>query len=260
MKRVLMTILASVLWVSASTAQSLNFQTFTDSLGIKQKNIPIWSAVEVDFPVSGPSKLVNALKKSLAACLGVAVADAQDGNTFANKVVNKNIADLKKGLEDDDMVPELYYNNVVKKVYENDKLLTIMYGGNVFYGGAHEDHFAVGVTYRKTDGKSFGTYDILNEDAWDQIQDKVAASLRKFFDVKTNREMADELMGDGIICTNKDFYLPMPENPPFVDNGDLVFIYATYEIASFAAGMPEVRIPLKDIQQHLKAGFKALVK
>ena len=260
MKRVLMTILAAVLLVSVATAQSLEFKTFTDSVGVKQKNIPIWSSVEIEFPVNGPATLVNALKKNFAERLGVTVADTKDGKTFANKVVNKNVADLKKGLEDNDMAPELYYNNVVQKVYETDKLVSIMYGGNVFYGGAHEDHLAVGVTYRKSDGKAFGTYDILNEDAWEQIQDKVAASLREYFQVDSNAELADELMGDGIICDGDNFYVPMPEAQPFVVNGNLVFVYGTYEIASYAAGMPEVDIPLKAIMQHLKAEFKALVK
>jgi hypothetical protein len=67
-------------------------------------------------------------------------------------------------------------------------------------------------------------------------------------------------MGDGIICNGNDFYIPMPEAIPFVNNGELIFAYGTYEIAPFAAGMPEVSIPLKDIQQYLKAEFKALVK
>ena len=72
------------------------------------------------------------------------------------------------------------------------KIVTIAYGGDVFYGGAHGDYFGCGITYRKSDGKAFGTYDILDEDAWEQIQDKVAASLREFFQVDSNSELADE--------------------------------------------------------------------
>ena len=263
MKRVLMTILAAMLLVTAATAQSLKFQTFTDSVGVKQKGVPISSSVKVDFPVSGPSALVNALKAALSERYKIPVAQITDGKTFANKLANKNVADLKKkfveDFEEDDMIPELYLNNTVEKVYETDKIVTVMYGGNVFYGGAHDDYFGAGVTYRKSDGRAFGV-DILEEGAWDQIQDKVAAGLRKYFDVKNNKELADELMGDGIICTNSDFFIFMPDNPPFVDNGELVFLYSTYEIASFAAGMPEVRIPLKDVMQYLSADFAALVK
>lgn len=259
-----MTILAAVLLVTVSTAQSLKFQSFTDSVGIKQKNVPTSSVVKVDFPVEGPTALVNSLKTTLAERFELTKDDAKDGKTFANKLANKNVADLKKkfveDFDQDDMIPELYVNNTIEKVYENDKIVTVMYGGNVFYGGAHDDYFGAGVTFSKADGKALGTYDILDEDAWEQIQDKVAASLRKYFNVKSNKDLADELMGDGIICTNKDFYIPMPDNHPYVDNGDLVFLYSTYEIASFAAGMPEVRIPLKDIQQYLKGEFKALVK
>ncbi len=78
--------------------------------------------------------------------------------------------------------------------------------------------------------------------------------------MKTNKELADELSGEGIICDNNNFYIPMPEAIPFVNNGELIFAYGTYEIAPFAAGMPEVSIPLKEIQEFLKAEFKELVK
>ena len=187
-----------------------------------------------------------------------------DGKTFANKLANKNVATLKKkfveDFDQDDNIPELYINNTIEKAYETDKIVTVMYGGNVFYGGAHDDYFAAGVTFRKSDGKVLDTYDILDEDAWDQIQDKVAASLRKYFDVKSNKELADELMSDGVICEDNNFYIPMPDNPPYIDNGELVFLYSTYEIAPFAAGMPEVRIPLKEITQFLDPDFAPLVK
>ena len=259
-----MTILAAVLLVTAATAQSLKFQTFTDSVGVKLKGVPISSQVEVAFPVSGPATLVNALKKAYSERYEIPVSDIKDGKTFANKLANKNVAQLKKqfteDFDEDSNIPELYINDKVTMAYETDKLLTIVYGGDVFFGGAHGDYFGCGITYRKSDGKAFGTYDILDEDAWEQIQDKVAASLRDYFEVDSNSELADELMGDGIICNGNDFYIPMPEAIPFVNNGELIFAYGTYEIAPFAAGMPEVSIPLKDIQQYLKAEFKALVK
>ena len=259
-----MTILAAVLLVTVATAQSLKFQTFTDSVGVKLKGVPISSQVEVAFPVSGPATLVNALKKAYSERYEIPVSDIKDGKTFANKLANKNVAQLKKqfteDFDEDSNIPELYINDKVTMAYETDKLLTIIYGGDVFFGGAHGDYFGCGITYRKSDGKAFGTYDILDEDAWEQIQDKVAASLRDYFEVDSNSELADELMGDGIICNGNDFYVPMPEAIPFVNNGELIFAYGTYEIAPFAAGMPEVSIPLKDIQQYLKAEFKALVK
>lgn len=258
-----MTALAAAFAVSAASAQSLKFQTFADSVGIKQRGVPTYSAVKVAYPVDGPAALVKSLKTTLSERYGIPMANFTDGKSFANKLANKNVSELKKkfveDFDQDDNIPELYINNTIEKVYETDKLVTVMYGGNVFYGGAHDDYFAAGVTFRKSDGRAFGV-DILQEGAWDQIQDKVATGLRKYFDVNSNKELADELMGDGIICNNNDFFIFMPDNPPYVENGELVFLYSTYEIASFAAGMPEVRIPLKEVMQYLSADFAALVK
>lgn len=264
MRRLLMTVLAAAFAVSAASAQSLKFQTFADSVGIKQKGVPTYSAVTVAYPVDGPAALVKSIKTTFSERYQIPMASITDGKTFANKLANKNVANLKKkfveDFDQDDNIPELYINNTIEKVYETDKIVTVMYGGNVFYGGAHDDYFAAGVTFRKSDGKVLDTYDILDEDAWDQIQDKVAASLRKYFDVDSNKELADELIDDGIICEDNNFFIFMPANPPYVENGELVFLYSTYEIAPFAAGMPEVRIPLKEITQFLDPDFAPLVK
>ena len=86
MKRVLMTILAAMLLVTAATAQSLKFQTFTDSVGVKQKGVPISSQVEVAFPVSGPATLVNALKKAYSERYEIPVSDIKDGKTFYHSI------------------------------------------------------------------------------------------------------------------------------------------------------------------------------
>jgi len=263
MKKVLMTALAAAFAVSAASAQSLKFQTFADSIGIKQKNVPTYSVVEVAFPVDGPAALVKSLKTTLSERYQIPVAEIKDGKTFANKLANKNVANMKRmfveDFDQDDNIPELYTNNQVSKSYENDKLVTLMFSGDVYYGGAHNSVYSTGVTFRKSDGKAFGA-DIFNEDAWEQIQDKVAASLREYFEVDSNDEMAEILFEDGIICDGDNFFVPTPDNPPFVDNGELVMIYQSYEIAPFAAGMPEVRIPLKELMPYLGAEFAALVK
>ena len=263
MKKLLTAMLAAAFTVSAASAQSLKFQTVTDSVGIKHKGVPIYSLAKVAFPVDGPAKLVNSLKTTLSERLGITMSSTDDGITFVRKVMNKKVAELKKMyVEDygeDEMTRELYEDNYVEKVWESDKLLTIMYYGNSFHGGPHEDHFAAGVTFRKSDGVPFGNSILINN-AWEKIQDKVAASLRKQYELNTNSELAEILNGDGIICTDDKFYIPMPFNPPYVENDNLVFLYGTYEIAPFAVGMPEVKIPLKDIQQYLSAELKAQLK
>ena len=91
-----MTALAVALTAGVVSAQSLKFQTFADSVGISQKNVPIYSTVKVDFPVDGPTALVNSLKTTLSEHYQLPKADTKDGKTFANKLANKNVADLKK--------------------------------------------------------------------------------------------------------------------------------------------------------------------
>ncbi|MBR3711633.1 MAG: hypothetical protein IKM98_00375, partial [Bacteroidales bacterium] len=72
-------------------------------------------------PVSGPSALVNALKATFSERYKIPVAQITDGKTFANKLANKNVADLKKkfveDFDEDEMIPELYINSYQRSIH-----------------------------------------------------------------------------------------------------------------------------------------------
>ena len=258
-------IVAAALLASVASAQNISVKAFSDSVGITKKGFPIYATVKVDYPISGPSNAVNSIKSCLLDYFQIDRDDTKDGKTYAHVLaqsqVNRLVATFEDSFEKDDpLPPEMAYDLTIVKAYESNTLVTYTFGSDEYLGGVHGTPSVIGITFVKSDGYALGITDYLKEDAWDQIQDKVAASLRKYFDVKTNKELADELQGEGIICDGKNFFVPMTDNSPFVENGDLVFIYSAYEIASFAAGLPEVRIPLKDIQGFLKPDFAKLVK
>ena len=250
---------------SVASAQNITVKSFTDSIGITKKDFPIYAKVTVDFPISGPENVVNSVKSCLVDFYQLKDSDTKDGKTYAHALAQRHVNRLTEyfndSYEDDDpLPPEISLDLTITKSYESNTLVTYTLGGYEFLGGVHGTPSVYGVTFVKSNGAVLSTYDILDEDAWEVIQDKVAASLRKYFDVKSNNELADELQGEGIICDGKQFYIPMAENPPFIENGEFVMIYAENEIASSAAGLPEVRIPLKDIQNSLKPDFVKLVK
>lgn len=265
MKKVFLTIVAAALLGSVASAQNISVKTFTDSVGVTKKGFPIYTKVKVDFPLSGPQGAVNSVKSCLLDFYQIDRSDVKDGKSYAHILAQNQVNRLTEYFNDnyeadDPLPPEISLDLLIEKAYESNTLVTYTLGGYEYLGGTHGTPTVYGVTFVKSDGAVLSTYDIIDEDAWEQMQDKVAASLRKFFDVKNNKELADELQGDGIICNGNSFYVPMAENPPFIINGEFVMIYSAYEIASFAAGLPEVRIPLKDIQGFLKPEFAKLVK
>ena len=53
--------------------------------------------------------------------------------------------------------------------------------------------------------------------------------------------------------------IPFPAWTPYPSEDGLVFTYQQYEIASYAAGMPEFTIPYADLRPYLTPEAKALV-
>ena len=53
--------------------------------------------------------------------------------------------------------------------------------------------------------------------------------------------------------------VPFPAWTPYPSEDGLVFTYQQYEIAAYAAGMPEFTIPFADLLQYLTPEAKALV-
>jgi len=142
------------------------------------------------------------------------------------------------------------------KIYETPQLVTFLYNGyTTNVGAAHGLPFTEGATFRKSDGKIFGS-NMLSHQSSDAIQPLLKKGLKDCFEVASDQELEDCLMLDNGASVN---YLPMPENDPWVDDEGLVFSYQAYEIACYAAGMPSVTIPLKDAAALLTPTAKKLL-
>lgn len=251
---------------NADNSEPLKFQQFTDSVSFQENGITHYATIKADFPVSGPEALVNVLKGIIAERFELPIDDAKDGQTFANKVVTSKLERVKKTVKDDvaDEVPiemEYYIESNVTKVFENDKVITLGAGGYDFLGGVHGQGYSSGVTIRKSDGKILSK-DMLKPGAWDQLQDKVAASLCKFLEVENNEELYEILFKENVKYdeATKNLTIPAPQNQPFIVDNNVVFDYAAYEIAPYAVGMPEVVLPIKDIEAQLNPEVVELFK
>lgn len=251
---------------SADNAEPLKFQQFKDSVGFVENGITHYATMQADFPVAGPEALVNVLKGILVERYQLPIDDAKDGQTYVNKVVTSNLDRVKKVVKDDmadEMTIEMgyYIESNITKVYENDKIITIGAGGYDFLGGVHGQGYTSGLTVRKSDGKIISK-DLLKPDAWNQLQDKVAASLCKYLEVENNEELYDILFKENVKYdeATKTLTLPLPQDLPVIVNDTVVFTYGAYEIAPYAVGMPEVLLPIKDIEAQLNPEVVELFK
>ena len=251
---------------NSENTEPIKFQQFKDSVCFVENNLPHYSIVTADFPVDGPEALVNVLKGIYAERYQLSIDDAKDGQTFVHKVATSNLDRVHKVVMDDvaDEVPiqmEYYIESNITKLFENDKIITIGAGGYDFLGGVHGQGYSSAVTLRKSDGKVISK-DLLKADAWNQLQDKVAASLCKYLEVENNEELSEVLFKENIKYdeATKTLTIPAPQNQPFIVNDTVVFQYAAYEIAPYAVGMPEVSFSIKDIESQLNPEVAELFK
>ncbi|MBR4441435.1 MAG: hypothetical protein IKS00_07810 [Bacteroidales bacterium] len=249
-----------------NNAESLKFQQFKDSIGVVTDGNTHFSVVTVDYPVSGSEVLVNALKQSLVEYLNLSLDDAKDGQTLVHKGALLKMERVNTAVKEDtdDGIPfSIGYSDETQiiKVFETEKIVTLVAGGYVFVGGPHGMSYSSGATFRKSDGKVMSRQ-LLKDDAWGRIQDKVAASLCKFFHLSSNAELVDELRPEKIQYdeSTNTLAVPAPMSQPYVVDNNVVFCYDVEEISHNAAGQPEVVIPIKDIEQYLTPEAAELFK
>lgn len=138
---------------------------------------------------------------------------------------------------------------------ETDKYVVFLSQDYVYLGGAHG-----GVTGRG--GLTFGKKDgvlvdkMLDPACLDAIQPLLRKGLTKYFsdeDMEITQEELDNylFLETGVV--------PFPAWTPYPSEEGLVFTYQQYEIAAYAAGMPEFTVPYADILPYLTPEAKALL-
>lgn len=212
---------------------SLDSIWYSDSANEYYKDFPIGVQLSLEMPSFDQNPvLANAIMEWVMEQLNVTEqVDLKDGKAI-----------LKQCLADMEEEESIEYS--VKKVYESDLFVSFeMVGYEMFLGAAHGTPMRLGATFRKSDGKQFGWNMFKRETAADQLQPILKAGLKKAFDVESDEELEENL---AVMEPYSADYLPKPETEPWVTKEGVHLQYQSYEIACYAAGIPEVIIPLKD--------------
>lgn len=119
------------------------------------------------------------------------------------------------------------------------------------------------VTLRRSDGKWINQF--LVDGAEDKMQSLLLDGMVRFFsdacrDESINRKTVYSQL---LLCDkdgNETKHIPLPQWPLLFDKDDgLIFMYKQYEVAPYAAGMPEFTIPLQDVMPYLTEDAKSLL-
>ena len=156
-------------------------------------------------------------------------------------------------------VPMWAFELVVKKASDNPAFAVYQSQTYSYFGGAHGGVGGTGdLTFDNSTGKKIERF--VKADATSALQPLFRKGLLRYF-ANGYADITDSDL-DGLLQLSEDNTIPQPVNTPSINAtaDSLVFVYRQYEIASYAAGMPNFSISVKDLEPFLTEEAKALLE
>ena len=246
----------------AEAEKSAPFSTETtqwaDSATVDKSSVTV--SIRAQFPSKGPSDLVNATRSWVAsalACSDTLIAgvhehenDAKDLFSYVGgELIKESKADLRTI-----NTPGLTYEFIwdITTPVASDTCVTYSSTFYCYTGGAHGSTQIIQNTFDAR-GIPFTTETMFAPESLETLRQLVAANLAsQYF-----HETSVETMKANLILTGDNVPLPSAD-PAFYPNG-IRFIYQQYEIAPYAAGLPECTIPYSVIRPYLSPAAAALI-
>lgn len=225
----------------------------TDSVKYENKTKTAEVTIKVDYPTAGNSALVNAIEEFISEDLGGTYTGALANADSMLAYYGGRQADSLNAMHGGEQLDMAYaYDYEAKKAYETGAYVTYVTTTYAYTGGAHGMGAEAGVTIRKSDGRRFG-HDMLTGTESDAFHLLVKEGLKTYFKDCGEDVDTDEKLKEMLITDNDVNYLPLPTTAPYITDKGVTFIYQQYEIAPYAAGMPQFTLPLETIRPYLTA-------
>lgn len=244
--------------ISIADLEAMDFETEKLSYSYDEDKVEV--NIEVAYPKDGNPLLCNAVREFISEELGGTYDDdLEDGQQLVDyygdkfkKELNENKQeDIDANDGDEEFINGFYRLYDIKKEYESEHFVTYVVNGGIYLNGAHGTESHYGVTFRKSDGRRFGTDMMLNmysEEFFAMLKD----GLKSYFNESSDAPIqTDEELKEFVITDDDVNYLPMPRHAPYITEKGFVFTYQPYEISFYAAGMPQFTVPVGEMKSFL---------
>ena len=152
-------------------------------------------------------------------------------------------------------MPGWEYDFSLLKDRETDRYVVFLSQDYVYLGGAHGGVVGRGgLTFDKKEGALVEK--MVDSASLDAVQPLLRKGLSQYFSDEDMEVSPEEL--DNILFLETGV-IPFPAWTPYPSEEGLVFTYQQYEIAAYAAGMPEFTVPYADILPYLTPEAKVLL-
>ncbi|MBO6118639.1 MAG: DUF3298 domain-containing protein [Bacteroidales bacterium] len=223
--------------------QSAEYKAFHAAHSDKTCSSSVWA----EYPVSGEKQYLDSVRMWIDTVLSYNPfseegkmpafkgnrTDAQALVTYYSQQKMKEASANK----DEDMFFEdgmlLENHDSIFVSFKNTYLTSLSIMNYCFLGGAHGSTTVYSQTFDNKTGKTYG---------WNMIKDKnkllqyITDGLKDYFEVATVQQLKEQLILDSPS-------IPLPAQAPYFSGDGLILQYQQYEIAPYAAGLPDILIP-----------------
>lgn len=198
----------------------------------------IYSKINNDSDVS--TKINNTIESTLAQQIAFFEEDTEDLSLEdAISQFEDRFVSFKNDFEDNAAPWEVIINSEV--VFQSIYVITIAVDSYSFTGGAHGNSVITLLNFDPETGNLYTQDEIFKKSS------DLDVLVEKYFKKESASKNNDEVYFFG-----EDFRLP--ENVGFNEEG-IIFLYNTYEIASYAQGITEFTIPYAEIYNYLNINY-----
>lgn len=259
MKKILPLLCIALLMGACKTKhESLSWETaqWTDSVAIDKgsNHSTAGVSISIEYPANGD----QALTESISAWICEQLGDSTHAylhditglvSTTGTSILKQNEAEILDCIGDDEEAGYCMpytYECEGKVCYEDETYITLYIKSYQYTGGAHGGADFYAATFRKADGHRMD-WDLMEGMSQKEIRQAIIKGLYTYFEVDNEPDLRDCLMiftEDGLDIDNLslDEYLPLPQAAPYLTKEGVQIIYQQYEIACYAAGMPECTV------------------
>lgn len=209
-----------------------------------------------DYPTAGNPNLMLSIREWISEQMGGTYkGNFEKGDSVVNFYAQAQADTLKEFSKLNVPGMVLEKNVSIRKVYETNKFVTYVATSYDYLGGAHGGATQIGATFRKSDGRKFGFDMFTTAGTQTKLQDILGDGLEEYFKVKSTEQLKSNLLNP-----DQAYFLPLPQAAPYFTKDGITFVYAQYEIACYAAGMPTFTIPYNKIEDILTSSAAALLQ
>lgn len=242
---------------TASPYVSTDTVHWADSLSLSGCNADV--KINGQYPSEGTQPLLDSVRSWLGKCLTMNMWNADkpvftptaeqlaSGKAMAEACGKALIASARtdfEGFARDSITTNYEYIYNFGSSFSSDSVVTYFFTGYGYLGGAHGGTVANAQSFDTNSGVQLTATNMFRADARGALVEKLRSGLwEQYFKPEAGEGMT---LRDKLLI-NPDT-LPLPQFPPvFLEKG-IAFTYQQYEIAPYAAGMPQCLFPYTEMK------------